>query len=197
MHALGHPCSRQVIMWDGTAADVHSTGQVPSGRQMVDTRMQIATVNISATYIVHLQQRILTCTVRPRLRMSERSQGRWSIPLQLQGRIDRNRYYNCWTPPPMCLPSMNLTSLHMTYLDTQGVVPIHNITLDRHCKTEVQDPCRSPTHTHEKTHTTQLIEQQPCTLHVCIAFLQLTFQWPKMVWLPTWTSYMQGSTTAQ
>ena len=49
--------------------------------------------------------------------ISERLQGRYSIPFVVHnagGGLTQNRYYNGKAPAPMCLPSVYLTSLHMT-----------------------------------------------------------------------------------
>ena len=49
--------------------------------------------------------------------MSERSQGRRSIPFVVHNAGDgsmRNRYYNSSALPPVCLPSVYLTSSHVT-----------------------------------------------------------------------------------
>ena len=49
--------------------------------------------------------------------ISERSKGRQSIPFIVHNAGDgstQNRYFNGWAPPPVCLPSVYQTSLHVT-----------------------------------------------------------------------------------
>ena len=83
---------------------------MPSSRHKVDTRRAVPNEESQCP--------VLYCPSNGWI--SERSQGRRSIPFIVHNADNagdgstRNRYFNGWAPPLVCLPSVYLTSSHVT-----------------------------------------------------------------------------------
>ena len=91
---------------EGKAWEIWSCA-MPSSRHMVDTRGVVPNEES--------RRPVLYCPSNGWI--SEHSQGRRSIPFIVHNAGDgstRNRYFIGWAPPPVCLPSVYLTSLHVT-----------------------------------------------------------------------------------